>query len=42
MIGEKKWEVHVGVFVHCMKVMKHLKEKTTIPAERDARTVKSS
>ena len=42
MIGEKNWEDHVGVFVHRMKAMKHLEEKTTIPAEKDAPTVKSS
>lgn len=42
MIGEKNWEDHVGAFVHRMKVMKHLEEKTTIPAEKDARTVKNS
>ena len=42
MIGEKNWEDHVGAFVHRMKAMKHLEEKTTIMAEKDAPTVKSS
>jgi len=40
MNGEKKWEDYVGAFVHRMKAMKHLEEKTTIPAEKDARTEK--